>query len=106
MIAARQNRAIDRYYDLNLAFHSGIMAASGNERLSSLYEMMSNELHLFRRRNLGNLVQLELSIQEHGRILECIRSREAAKAGRAFERHVHLGRQRMLDTLSLHGDND
>jgi DNA-binding GntR family transcriptional regulator len=104
MVAAWERREIERYYDLNLSFHAAIMAMSGNERLASLYEMMSNQLHLFRRRNLGNSAQLELSLQEHGKILEGLQARDAAKAGRAFERHVLIGKQRMLDTLPLRHD--
>lgn len=101
MVAAWERREIERYYDLNLTFHAEIMAATGNDRLASLYEMMSNQLHLFRRRNLGNSAQLELSLQEHGKIIEGLQARDAAKAGRAFERHVLIGKQRMLDTLPL-----
>jgi DNA-binding GntR family transcriptional regulator len=104
MVAAWERREIERYYDLNLGFHAEIMAMSGNERLASLYEMMSNQLHLFRRRNLGNSAQLELSLQEHGKILEALKGRDTAKAGRAFERHVLIGKQRMLDTLPLRHD--
>ena len=101
MVSTWEAREIDRYYDLNLGFHSDIMAMTGNDRLASLYEMMSNQLHLFRRRNLGNSAQLELSLNEHAKILEGLNARDAFKAGRAFERHVQLGRQRMLDTLTF-----
>lgn len=99
-----QQRDVERYYDLNSRFHADIMTASGNERLMSLDEMMSNELHLFRRRNLGNSAQLELSLQEHGRILDALQARDASKAGRAFERHVIIGKERMLGTLSMRDD--
>lgn len=99
MIQVLKERGFSDYYDLNLKFHSSLMAFSGNERLAMLYEMMSNELHLFRRRNLGNTAQLEDSVQEHGRILEGIIARDATRTGRAFERHILVGKQRMLDTL-------
>lgn len=104
MVAAWKVREIDRYYDLNLGFHADIMAMTGNDRLASLYEMMSNQLHLFRRRNLGNSAQLELSLQEHAKIIEGLDARDPFKVGRAFERHIHLGRQRMLDTLTFRDD--
>lgn len=100
MVAAVPERRFDAYYDLNLDFHAAIMAASGNPRLASLDRMMSDELHLFRRRNLGQAAQLEASSLEHARILEAIAHGDGARAGRAFERHVRVGRQRMLDTLS------
>lgn len=100
MIAAWEARDFSRYYTLNQTFHSLLMACSGNERLASLYEMLSNELHLFRRRNLGNSVQLEVSIQDHAKILEGITVHDPGKTERAFERHILMGKQRMLDTLS------
>jgi DNA-binding GntR family transcriptional regulator len=101
MVESWKQRDLARYYDLNLEVHAAFMKASGNTRLASLYEMLSNELHLFRRRNLGNSAQLELSLQEHAKIIEGIQARDEVRAGAAFERHVMIGKQRMIDTLSL-----
>jgi DNA-binding GntR family transcriptional regulator len=105
MIAAWEQRDFDRYYQTNFNFHSAILRAAGNERLASLYDMMSNELHLFRRRNLGNSAQLELSIQEHAKILQALQARDELRAGRAFEKHVLIGKQRMIDTLSFRSES-
>jgi DNA-binding GntR family transcriptional regulator len=105
MIAAWKQRDFDRYYQTNFNFHSAILRAAGNERLASLYDMMSNELHLFRRRNLGNSAQLELSIQEHAKILQALQARDELRAGRAFEKHVLIGKQRMIDTLSFRSES-
>lgn len=104
MIAAWQQRDFARYYEVNFDFHAAILKAAGNPRLASLYDMMSNELHLFRRRNLGNSAQLEVSIQEHAKILQALKARDELRAGRAFERHVLIGKQRMIDTLSFRSD--
>lgn len=105
MIAAWEQRDFDRYYQINFNFHSAILRAAGNERLASAYDMMSNELHLFRRRNLGNSAQLELSIQEHAKILQALQARDELRAGRAFEKHVLIGKQRMIDTLSFRSES-
>ncbi len=105
MIAAWEQRDFDRYYQINFNLHSAILRAAGNERLASLYDMMSNELHLFRRRNLGNSAQLELSIQEHAKILQALQARDELRAGRAFEKHVLIGKQRMIDTLSFRSES-
>ena len=91
------------YYDVNLQFHDALMAATGNERLRTLEEMMSGELQLFRRRNLGNAGQLDASVAEHARILDALRARDPARAARACERHVITGKGRMLDTLGPDG---
>lgn len=105
MIAICKARDFSAYYDANQRFHSLLLTCSGNERLAQLDEMMSNELQLFRRRNLGNSAQLEVSLQEHARVVEGIRERDAPRSARAFERHIMLGRQRMLDTLSTDSDH-
>ena len=96
---AMRARDFDAYYELNLFFHAAIMDTSDNERLAALYRMLSNELHLFRRRTLGRPAQLEASLQEHGKIIKAIEARDAKRAGTACEQHIMVGRQRMLDTL-------
>lgn len=99
LVAAREGADFDHYYRLDLSFHAAVMAATGNNRLVMLEEMMSGQLQLFRRRNLGHAVQLDLSLAEHARLLAALRERDTAHASRAFERHITAGRQRMLDTL-------
>lgn len=87
------------YYDANTQFHATLMAATGNERLVLLEQMMSAELQLFRRRNLGNAGHLDASCAEHGRILDAMEARDPMRAARAAERHIQGGKQRMLDTM-------
>ena len=87
------------YYDANTRFHIGLMAATGNERLMLLEDMMGAELQLFRRRNLGNAGHLDASNAEHGRILDALVARDPARAARAAERHIQAGKERMLDTM-------
>ncbi|MFG1421657.1 GntR family transcriptional regulator [Roseixanthobacter liquoris] len=99
MMACRTALDFPGYFDLNTRFHAVIFAAAGNERLTLLNEMINNELNLFNRRNMARAPYLDISIQEHERILTCIRSRDGERAARAFERHVLGGRQRMLEML-------
>ena len=99
MGAAREAGDGAGYYDANTQFHAGLMAATGNERLTLLEEMMGAELQLFRRRNLGNAGHLEVSCAEHGRILDALAARDPVRAARSAERHVCMGKQRMLDTM-------
>lgn len=99
LAGARRRADFDAYYETNLLFHSALFAATGNDRLATLEAMMSGELQLFRRRNLGNEAQLDASIAEHARILDAIQSRDPARAGRLFEKHVLTGKDRMLHTI-------
>ncbi len=43
---------LNRYYPINLRFHSTIMDYAGNDRLSALYASIEREMHLFRRKTL------------------------------------------------------
>ena len=87
------------YYARNLDFHTALMAAGGNAPMAQGYDRAVKGLHLFRKRSLVHPAQLDLSLQEHDDLLAAIARRDAAAAGEAAERHIMLGRDRMLDTL-------
>ncbi len=46
--------------------------------------MMSGELQLFHRRNLGNEGQPDASIAEHARIFDAVGARDPARTGHMF----------------------
>jgi DNA-binding GntR family transcriptional regulator len=96
--AAAAGRFAD-YYARNLNFHTALMAAGGNAPMARAYDQAVKGLHLFRRRALVQPAQLDLSLQEHEDLLAAIAAHDAAAAGEAAERHIMLGRDRMLDTL-------
>jgi DNA-binding GntR family transcriptional regulator len=100
--AMREAAAVERfavYYAGNLEFHAVLMAAGGNAPMARAYDRAVKGLHLFRRRSLVHPAQLDLSLQEHEDMLGAIDAHDAAAAGDAAERHIMLGRDRMLDTL-------
>ncbi len=96
--AASEERFND-YYDRNLDFHAALMQASANPPLAQAYANATKGLHLFRKRTLLHPAQLDLSRREHDRILAALEARDATAAGQAAERHINLGRSRMLETL-------
>jgi DNA-binding GntR family transcriptional regulator len=96
--AAQARRFVD-YYAHNLDFHTALMAASGNPPITQAYDKAVKGLHLFRRRALVHPAQLDLSLREHDEMLAAIVAHDAVAAGDAAERHIMLGRDRMLDTL-------
>jgi DNA-binding GntR family transcriptional regulator len=99
MQEAAASKRVAVYYVRNLEFHTGLMAAGGNVPMARAYDRAVKGLHLFRRRSLVHPAQLGLSLQEHEDMLNAISARDAAAAGDAAERHIMLGRDRMLDTL-------
>ena len=99
MVACRAKLDFKQYVALNAKFHDILYEAAANERLTLLNEMISNELQLFHRINMARAPHLDISIQEHARILEYLEQRDGEKTAKAFERHILQGRQRMLDVI-------
>lgn len=95
----RADRA--RYYQLNLAFHAAIVEGCGNARARSVYEAAVKEMHLFRRRGLSEVPNIEASLAEHRAIFEAVRQGDAEAAFAAGRRHVLAGRERFRRSLQV-----
>jgi DNA-binding GntR family transcriptional regulator len=91
---------IDAYYPLNVAFHSRLVELSGNSRVAELYNSLSKELHLFRRRGLllrnDSMVS---SNQEHVRIIEALRDHSSELSERTMTDHILAGKTRLLERV-------
>jgi DNA-binding GntR family transcriptional regulator len=87
---------IDAYYPLNVAFHARLVELSGNSRLAELYKSLSKELHLFRRKGLVQGESMTSSNQEHVRMIEALRNRNADLAEREMVHHIQAGKMRLL----------
>lgn len=85
-----------RYYNLNLEFHSGIVALCGSQRAARVYSDFVKELHLFRRQNFENHGNMRKSQSEHRRIFEAVAAGDKIKATREAEEHILAGCHRML----------
>lgn len=99
MTEAASEARFNDYYDRNLDFHTALMQAGGNPPLAQAYATATKGLHLFRKRTLLHPAQLDTSRREHDRILVALEARDASAAGQAAEKHIVLGRSRMLETL-------
>ncbi len=89
-----------RYDRCNDEFHSAILAACGNARAKATYEALVKEMHLFRRRGLSLVCNMEASLREHKDIVEAIRAGEAEPAFRAGRMHIMAGKERFRATLA------
>lgn len=99
MCEACERRDLSCYFDLNSRFHTLIYEMANNPRLADLDHRLSMELHLFRRRNLGNAVMLKASLREHQAIVDGFQERDPVGAATAFQKHIQSGRERMLEQL-------
>jgi DNA-binding GntR family transcriptional regulator len=108
MVAEMQKaKDIDAYYPLNVAFHSRLVALSGNTRVADLYNGLSKELHLFRRSGL--LLRddsMASSNQEHERIIEALREHCCDLSERTMTDHILAGKARLLDRVKAQGTDN
>jgi DNA-binding GntR family transcriptional regulator len=100
MKAALQERASVAYTTLNDAFHTQLMAAAKNPRLTEVNEAVELQLSLYLRKGVYTLAQMQVSYDEHSRMLDAVRNGRVNDAADAFESHILTGKQRMLDTVS------
>ena len=100
MEAAIRSGAASEYYRQNLAFHSLLVRSTGNFRLVDMFLGTDKELHLYRHRSLVQPSGMSASNREHREIVDAVASRDPARAGDAFKRHVLNGRDRAVSAAA------
>jgi DNA-binding GntR family transcriptional regulator len=101
-VGKREAAAAERYADYyisKLQFHAALMTTSGNAPMARAYDRAVKSLHLFRRRSLVHPTQLNLSLHEYEELLAAIAAHDTVAVAEVADRHIELGRNRMLDTL-------
>lgn len=91
-----------RYYELNLAFHAGVMALCGNARAGRAYDDYAKEVHLFRRRHFDGVGNMKRSNAQHRELAQAIAAGDPARARAVAEQHVQQGRERLMAGLAVH----
>lgn len=90
---------LERYYRLNVEFHSAILAYCSSARARSTYEGIVKEMHLFRRRGLSLVPNIEASVREHETIVAAVVAGDPEAAHRAGRSHIANGKARFMRTL-------
>jgi len=99
MAAAIRTSDKETYYYSNLDFHATIIDFCSNSRARAVYEGIAKEMHLFRRRGLSLIENMEASMHEHEAIAGAIIAGRPEAARKAGVKHLHNGRDRFLATL-------
>lgn len=102
MRAALAQRDGAAYTQLNASFHDILMRTTKNPRLIEANVGLEEELSLYLPKGVYSNSQMQLSLEEHQRIVDAVRDGRVTEAAEAFEAHIVAGKQRMLDTVS-HG---
>ena len=96
---ARAARNIETLMNLDRAFHQGIARAAGNEVLTDVITTLQDRLARFWFISLSADDQLDRVDDEHGRVMEGLRSRDSAVARAAMHHHIDSFRANIMATL-------
>lgn len=96
----RQRRSLDpwepkAYTGANVEFHAAVFEASGNSHVVAQLRIMRITAQVFTPVELVSRTRAESAIEEHGRILEAIRSGDAESAELTARKHI----RRTIETL-------
>jgi DNA-binding GntR family transcriptional regulator len=99
MDSACERGDADRYYSVNLRFHTLVLELGRNRRAHQAYDDYVKELHLFRRSYFDAAGNMRRSNVEHRQIYEAIAAGSTTRARSLAQKHVLEGRGRLLATL-------
>jgi DNA-binding GntR family transcriptional regulator len=94
-----------RFQDLNIEFHAALVEAARNRRLQEVYQGLSKESRLFRRRALVSKAAMKASNQEHRAIVDAVARHDCARAAATMESHILRGKERFMSAASDELDN-
>ncbi|ARP85399.1 GntR family transcriptional regulator [Bordetella genomosp. 9] len=97
--AGRQG--VNRYFELNVAFHDRMVEMTGNAALLGVYRQVVNRMHLLRRRGFTLAGSSAASHAEHRAILQALAARDADAAANALRQHALNGHRRALTAHRL-----
>lgn len=88
---------INRFFELNSAFHREFIDASGNRRLQEVHAQVIGTMGRYRRRSLVLRGEIRPSIDEHRQIVAAVRAGDANEAARLLSHHISVPQDRLLE---------
>ena len=85
----------------DVRFHDIIIAAAGNERLTSLINNLAEQMYRYRFEYIKDATNHDKIMEEHRAIYESIAAKNAQQAARAVTRHIDSQEQSIVDMLRL-----
>jgi len=89
----------EQFVAADVAFHLAIADASGNVALANMLKSISTLLRVWIHRVMDAESSFDVSLHEHGPVLEAIRDKDAAAATAAMEAHMVRANARLVATL-------
>lgn len=92
---AASRHEVQRYYGENLRFHWAIVESAGNQSLTETYRGIVQKLHLARLKNLSHDIGMQVSIAEHGEIVDAVRLGDPLRCEALLAHHVSDAYERL-----------
>jgi len=97
--------AVEQHRDEDLArlnrdFHRAIAAASGNTHLQEILDNVKGVFERFRTSAVSDAERRARAHEEHGMLIDALRSRDAERARRLAEEHVHRALKQGTEPVS------
>jgi DNA-binding GntR family transcriptional regulator len=99
MAAALQAGERTAWYAADCAFHAGLVAACGNDRLIDVVRGLTDQAHWARQRTIERYEIGDRSDREHAEIVTAIKTHDAETAGRLVRQHRAYGGAAMAELL-------
>lgn len=96
-----QHKDAGSFIQTDKDFHIFLARLSGNDRLTQLIATISDQMRWFGVSALHLPNRTEQTLQEHARIIECIKNREIVSAKQAVLEHIEHTRNAVLSSLKL-----
>ncbi len=96
-----ESKEIERFFEVNQAFHYQIQEMSGNRRLRQVIQDLRKVLKMTRLFSLSIDGRVQQSLAEHAVILAAIKAGDAAGAQVAMHDHILAGRQALARSNAI-----
>jgi DNA-binding GntR family transcriptional regulator len=99
MLACHARRDLSGYYRLNAAIHAGINAAAANPVISSTYAKVNARVQSLRFRTNQNDTKWKRAMDEHGRMVQALDTRDGPVLRALLKRHLEHKRDTVLELM-------
>ena len=81
-----------RVAELDEGFYMALVAAAGNPEIARVHRQVTERIRIIRRLDFTQAVRVEITYDEHGKILRAIEKRSAVEATRLLHAHIEAGK--------------
>ena len=82
-------------------FHMDLIAASGNQEMARIHRDITDRIRIVRRLEFTRNYRIDMTYEEHGRILQALLRRDGLQAKILLQKHVRVSRDEVKN-ITLH----